>query len=345
MGESEGLLHSIFENVPVGLLIKSHDHIVERANNTYLSWYGFDADTIAGYRSDEIEDFQSAEEATFMNAQEREVLSTGKIQTRQVERPFADGKIHTINIIKFPIYDLQGDITKVGSVSIDLTEQVQARKALSESEKRHRDFAADVAHELRTPLTLLKLQLDEMEDSDLARTLQQEVNSMTRLVEQLLALARMDMLDINPEDEADLHAVCTNVAMQLAPIAFNEGLFIEMVGANGPVKVPGNHDALEQAVRNLVENAIKFSDRGTTITIDLGLNGSVRVIDQGIGVSKDKREEIFERFLRSDRKEDGSGLGLSIVRRTMEVHGGTVQVGDAPGGGAVFTISFTNAAE
>ena len=139
--ESEDLLNSIFENVPVGLLIKDPDHIVERANDTYLSWYGFDNETMVNRRSDEIEDFQSAQEAEFMNSQERDVLTTGQIQARQVDRIFTDGKTHSVDITKFPVYDQQGNITKVGSVSVDLTEKVQARKALAQSELRFRDFA------------------------------------------------------------------------------------------------------------------------------------------------------------------------------------------------------------
>ena len=139
--ESEGLLDSIIENVPVGLLVKDADHIVERANSTYLNWYGFDADTMVGRKSDEIEDFQPAEEAAFMNAQELEVLTTGQTQTRQVERPFADGQVHTVSITKFPVYDQQGNIIKVGSASVDLTEQVDARNALAHSQMRFRNFA------------------------------------------------------------------------------------------------------------------------------------------------------------------------------------------------------------
>ena len=139
--QSEGLLNSIIENIPVGLLVKDADHIVERANSTYLNWYGFDSDIMVDRRSDEIEDFQSAEEAKFMNSQEREVLTTGLTQRRQVERPFADGEVHTVSITKFPVYDQQGNIIKVGSSSVDLTEQVEARKALADSEIRFRDFA------------------------------------------------------------------------------------------------------------------------------------------------------------------------------------------------------------
>ncbi|NQU60350.1 MAG: PAS domain-containing protein, partial [Rhodospirillales bacterium] len=103
--ESEDLLNSIIENVPVALLIKDPDHVVERANSTYLNWYGFDEGTMEGRRSDQIKGFQPAEEVEKMNAQEREVLTTGKTLVRQVERPFADGQIHTINITKFPVYD------------------------------------------------------------------------------------------------------------------------------------------------------------------------------------------------------------------------------------------------
>lgn len=140
--ENESLLNSIFVNVPVGLLIKNYNHIVERANDTYMGWYGFDADFMVGLRSDQIEDFQSAEEAEFMNAQEREVLDKGLTLSRQVDRLFADGKIHTVNITKFPIYDQQANITKVGSVSVDMTEQVQAREALIASQARLEEIIA-----------------------------------------------------------------------------------------------------------------------------------------------------------------------------------------------------------
>ncbi len=139
--DSESVLRSVFENVPVGLLIKNENHIVERPNRTYTDWYGFDIDTMVGRRSDQIEDFQSPTEATVMNEQERHVLTTGNTLSRQVERTFADGEKRILNITKFPIRDPAGNIIKVGSVSVDLTEQVSAQRKLAESEARFRDFA------------------------------------------------------------------------------------------------------------------------------------------------------------------------------------------------------------
>ena len=139
--DSESVLRSVFENVPVGLLIKDENHIVERPNRTYTDWYGFDIDTMVGRRSDQIEDFQSPAEATVMNQQERHVLTTGNTLSRQVERTFADGQRRILNITKFPIRDPDGNIIKVGSVSVDLTEQVSAQRKLAESEARFRDFA------------------------------------------------------------------------------------------------------------------------------------------------------------------------------------------------------------
>ena len=139
--DSESILHSVFENVPVALLIKDENHTVERPNRTYMTWYGFNLQTMLGRRSDQIEDFQSRAEAVLMNAQEKEVLTTGRTVSRQVERPFANGEVRILNITKFPIHDRSGAITKVGSVSVDLTEQVVAQRKLAESEARFRDFA------------------------------------------------------------------------------------------------------------------------------------------------------------------------------------------------------------
>lgn len=139
--ESEALLVSIFENVPLGLLIKNSDHVIERVNDAYVRWYGLGAEELIGQRLETLEGFLLGDDAETMREQEAEVRTGGRILTRQVDRPFADGSIHTIRITKFPIRSRGGEIEKTGSISVDLTEQMMTQTALEESERRYRDFA------------------------------------------------------------------------------------------------------------------------------------------------------------------------------------------------------------
>jgi PAS domain S-box-containing protein len=222
----------------------------------------------------------------------------------------------------------------------DITDQVEAGKALGDSVERHRQFAADAAHELRTPLAVLRLNLDSVKSRDVQRSLREDVDTMTRTIEQLLAVARVDSLQIGVEENPDLNEICGRVAEHLAQIAIRTGHSIKVVGSDRPVFIRGNPLALEQAVRNLVENAIQYSGAGCEITIKIGDQGTIDVIDRGPGIPAARRDRIFERFVSADRKSTGAGLGLSIVGRTVEAHGGTIEVEDTPGGGATFKMSF-----
>ncbi|MBI1985152.1 MAG: PAS domain-containing sensor histidine kinase [Rhodospirillales bacterium] len=229
-------------------------------------------------------------------------------------------------------------------VMIDITERKRMEAALRLSEGRYRDFAADVAHELRTPLALLRSHLDTLADTATNRSLRRDVDGMSRLVSQLMALTRLDSLATDALATVDLHQIAVRVAEQLAPIAIRERRSIEITGVRNPVVVPGNADALEMAVRNLVENAIRYSARNTTVTISVSDAPAISVIDRGRGIPPENRELIFQRFERADRRRGGAGLGLAIVRRTVEAHGAGIDVADAAGGGTVFTIRFPTAA-
>jgi len=170
--------------------------------------------------------------------------------------------------------------------------------------------------------------------------LSEDVDRITRIVEQVLAKSRIDSIEVHSGDTVDLAHISSSIAAYLAPLVIREGRSIEVVGADNPVMINGNTFALEQALRNLVENAIKYSARGSTITLDVTDEPSIRVIDRGRGIPLHERELIFERFRRADRRSGGSGLGLSIVRRVVDAHGGEISIEDAPGGGAVFTLRF-----
>jgi signal transduction histidine kinase len=217
----------------------------------------------------------------------------------------------------------------------------QALDRLEEGFRGQREFTADAAHELRTPLAILRTQIDMIADRELARSLGNDVENMSRLVNQLLEMAELDTFVISPDETADLFTVSADVAAYLAPIALANNKRVAVLGARGPVLVNGNPDMLGRAVRNLVENALVHTPSGTTVEITVDARGAITVSDRGPGVPPAEREHIFRRFWRRDRRRQGSaGLGLSIVARIAERHGARVLVGDRMGGGAAFTLSF-----
>ena len=221
----------------------------------------------------------------------------------------------------------------------------QALDRLEEGFRGQREFTADAAHELRTPLAILRTQIDMIADRELARSLGNDVENMSRLVNQLLEMAELETFVIGPDETADLFTVSAEVAAYVAPIALANNKRVAVIGARGPVLVNGNSDMLGRAVRNLVENALVHTPPGTTVEITVDARGAITVSDRGPGVPPAEREHIFRRFWRRDRRRQGSaGLGLSIVARIADRHAATVSVGDRTGGGAAFTLSFSTAA-
>lgn len=216
-------------------------------------------------------------------------------------------------------------------------------RSMQKAEEERLSFAADAAHELRTPLAVLRAHIDSLDGNDTTRQLRDDVDHITRIVEQVLAKSRIEAIEVKPDEKVDLAKVSQDLAAYIAPLVIKEGRSIEVLGAEQPVVINANAFAIEQALRNLVENAIKYSARGSVITVEVVSQADecqLRVIDLGRGVPQEARELIFERFHRADRRGAGSGLGLSIVRRVAEAHGGRASVEDAPEGGAVFILHF-----
>jgi len=188
---------------------------------------------------------------------------------------------------------------------------------------------------------VLRAQLEALGHAQAVPELIDDIDNMTRIVNQLIDIAEADTLMIKPGDVADLQSVCAEVAAFMAPIAVASGKDIAVTGATNPVWVEGSAAALFQAIRNLVENAITHTAPGTTVEIAVAPNGSVVVRDEGAGIPLEHRELIFQRFWRGDRRRSGSaGLGLSIVTRIVKAHGGSITVGDSPARGSAFAISL-----
>jgi signal transduction histidine kinase len=221
----------------------------------------------------------------------------------------------------------------------------QALDRLEHGFRVQREFTADAAHELRTPLAILLAHVDVLPDKGAADALRQDVAVMRRLVDQLLQFTEVDTLTVASTERADLAGVCTEVASFLAPLAVKNGREIAVFGADRPVLVRGNAEALFQAVRNLADNALRHTPAGTVVEIHLDTTGRIDVLDAGPGIKTAERELLFRRFWRRDRRESASaGLGLSIVARIAEAHGGRIEVENRPQGGAAFTLDLSAAA-
>ena len=213
-----------------------------------------------------------------------------------------------------------------------------------------RQFIADAAHELRTPLTALKLQLqlaerarDDGERAKAHATLRAGIDRATRLVHQLLTLAREDP-DAPAERDAavDLGAVTRDAIRESEAAAQAKGLTLTGRIDDGLV-LPGNAAALRALVDNLVDNAIRYTSAGgvTVRAYRGGDMATVEVEDTGPGIPEVERERVFDRFYRGEAAAaGGTGLGLAIVRRIAQRHGGDVRLLAAPGGGLLVRTSL-----
>ncbi len=219
--------------------------------------------------------------------------------------------------------------------------------ALEEAIETQRRFVADASHELRTPLTSMQTNIEVLKQQERLDTaargrlfddLQREAHEMRDLIGGLLELARGEDASLERTtvqlDEL-VEAVVDRARGRYPHIVFEAQL--------EPTTIEGIHDRIERAVWNLLENAGKWSESGSTVEVSLS-GGEVRVRDHGPGIAADERERVFDRFYRatSARSQPGSGLGLAIVREVAEAHGGSVSAEEAPGGGALLRLRLAH---
>lgn len=203
-----------------------------------------------------------------------------------------------------------------------------------------RSFTANAAHELRTPLSIMQLSLDRLPPGQVRDELQADTQHMTRLVEQMLDLAQADALASQSSELVDLAEVGRQVVASMAPKVFAADRDLRFEG-HGDTLASGHAEAITRIYRNLIDNALAHAPGNTPIEVSAGPGAQLRVRDHGAGIADEDMPYIFDRFWRKDRrKTDGAGLGLGIVQRLAQAHGGVVTVENAPDGGAVFCVTF-----
>ncbi len=215
-------------------------------------------------------------------------------------------------------------------------------------------LVADASHELRTPLAVMRSEidvslLDERLDPEARAVLEsarEEIDRMTRIVENLLTLARVDegRLKLLPVP-VDLRDIAANVLERLQPGAAAKGVEIKL--AEGEAVAPADADLVRQVVTNLLDNALKYSEQGGEVEVRAWSHdgrAGLTVNDSGPGIPEEARSRVFDRFYRVDasraRASGGSGLGLSISREIVRAHGGRIWVESAEGGGSSFSFEI-----
>lgn len=258
-------------------------------------------------------------------------LETAAAAVQDVATPDKDS-------VRLDLTGAPAEVVALGTAVNQLLDRLHATHAAQ------REFTANVAHELRTPLSLLTLELASIDDPAALRA-RSDTQSMTSLVNQLLAMARLEGLDSQQLQPIDIGAIGKAVVARLAPGIIAAGREIELVEEQTAI-VRGQRETLEAALRSLVENAARVSPAGSMIRVEVGPGPIICVIDQGPGIPAGQEAAIFDRFHQGDHAARGAaGLGLAIVRRTMELHGGLARARNEAVQGARFTLDFSGQPE
>jgi two-component system phosphate regulon sensor histidine kinase PhoR len=228
-------------------------------------------------------------------------------------------------------------------------------------EQVRRDFVANVSHELRTPLASIKSVIDTLQSGalddrsatqDFLSRADAEVDRLVQMVEELLELSRVESERVPlARQEVEMGQVLAKAVGRMRPQAEKEGVSLALEVPPDLPSVIGDAERLEQAAVNLLHNAIKFTPGGGSVHVSAHhADGavSVDVSDTGIGIAREDLPRIFERFYKADRARartgahpvGGTGLGLAVVKHTVEAHGGTVSVESELGRGSTFTFSI-----
>ena len=237
-------------------------------------------------------------------------------------------------------------IAELGRAFNRMSEQIEAHDRVRD------EFVSNASHELKTPLATMKLlsesilyeeNPDPAEMRELFEDVNHEVDRMSNVITDLLRLVQFDEgQPLLHRENVDLKDIAERVVSRLKPLAENKGIALNFTGSSAMIF--GEERQIEQAVVNLIENAVKYTDAGhvDAAVKQTGSEAQLIVKDTGIGIPEDAIPHLFERFYRVDKARSrgtgGTGLGLAIVERIIALHGGFITVESEFGHGSTFTV-------
>jgi two-component system phosphate regulon sensor histidine kinase PhoR len=237
-------------------------------------------------------------------------------------------------------------------IALGLT--VQAHRRSADLAQMQSDFVAHVSHQLKTPLSLLSaatetLQMDRVRSperfAEYLATIHAEANRLSLLVQRVLEFSRVQQRRSYEFELVDLAALVRETVDAFANSLSNQHFTFDVLQEGPEVFVRADPAALEQALANLLDNAVKYSDAIKAISVRVSssrISAVVEITDHGVGIPPEDQKHIFDRFYRTaaTRNRPGFGLGLPLVRELMTAHGGRIELTSVPGAGSTFRMTL-----
>ena len=350
--KSEALFRAFFQTNPVATIISSTSGLVQMVNPAFTSSTGFSAEEVVGRTAQEMGFWRKPEDR---NRMVTAIEKYGFIDNLESSFYGKDNKPMTC-IISSRAVEYEGDVRML-SIVVDVTEQRKAEEAVRQLDQAKSDFISTAAHELRTPLIAIvgysellgnagSNALTEEQKESYTSIIQDQAEDLNHLVDNLLDVGRIQLgksLSIVPK-EVELAGIIEKVAEASKMKSRRHNIIVahynslpDYIWVDGP--------RITQVLNNLLANAIKYSPKGGTIKIQTMTDEdkvTVSIIDQGIGMTPQQVENVFDRFYRGEDVKSvarGLGLGMCIVEQIIVDHGGEIFVCSAPDEGT--TVTFT----
>ncbi|RZA24509.1 MAG: PAS domain-containing hybrid sensor histidine kinase/response regulator [Proteobacteria bacterium] len=359
---------ALIESADDAIISKSLDGIITSWNKGAERLFGYNATEAVGQHVSFLIPRDRREEETLIIAR---ILAGERVEHFETIRQRKNGDLVDISLTVSPIQNSHGEIIGASKIAREITEQVIVRRSLEEAKQSAEDskkraeeanrlkdeFLATLSHELRTPLTAIMgwtsiLQSGRATPAETERGLkiiERNVRTQAQLIEDILDVSRVITGKLRLEVQTvDLAGIIEEAIATVLPSAQAKDIRLQRVLDSGATFVSGDPTRLLQVIWNLLSNSIKFTPKGGRVQIRLErINSHIEVIvsDNGLGIAPEMLPFVFDRFRQADatttRTQGGLGLGLSIVRHLVEMHGGVVDVESGGiGQGSTFTIKL-----
>ena len=331
------LLAAIVESSDDAIVSKSLEGVIPSWNSGAQRLFGWAPEEAIGRHISLIIPPERAAEETEILARLRRGERIEHFDTVRVRR---NGEPIHVSLTVSPVRDETGRVVGASKIARDIGDRIRLEQTLVEANRRKTEFLAVLAHELRGPLAPLRNALAILERGDAGpgvidaarATMQRQLDQLVRLVDDLIDISRIsrDMIELRREPVA-LDAVLQHAIEATRPLVERAGQRLIVGASSEPIHLQADPARLSQVFGNLLSNASKFTPEGGRITVTGELQGTEAVVaveDDGIGIPVDRLEVVFDMFTQVEhplaRSGGGLGIGLALVRRLVEMHGGSV---------------------